>query len=91
MSVTENRRLLPATRRAQVLDVLRRHGTVRISELVDELGVTAITLRRDIEQLAAEGLLQRVHGGATLPPAAPTAPGSAPGTVPAPAPAADAG
>ncbi|MEP7765474.1 substrate-binding domain-containing protein [Sanguibacter sp. 25GB23B1] len=57
---------LPVTRRAQVLDALQEHGTVRVSELVDALGVTAVTVRRDIAQLAEEGLVRRVHGGATL-------------------------
>lgn len=57
---------LPVTRRAQVLDALQEHGTVRVSELVDTLGVTAVTVRRDIAQLAEEGLVRRVHGGATL-------------------------
>ncbi|WP_432492512.1 LacI family DNA-binding transcriptional regulator [Kineococcus auxinigenes] len=75
MSVTDSSRLLPATRRARLMDALQRNGTVRISDLVEELGVTAITLRRDIGQLAAEGLVHRVHGGATL----------LPGTSPEPA------
>lgn len=55
---------LPAGRRAQVLETLARDGIIRISELTDELGVTAVTLRRDLAQLETEGLLVRVHGGA---------------------------
>ncbi|WP_205687434.1 substrate-binding domain-containing protein [Cellulomonas endophytica] len=82
MSVTDSRRVLPVTRRAQLLEALHRQGTVRIADLVDELGVTAITLRRDIGQLAAEGLVRRVHGGATL------LPGVLPSTPEGPAPAA---
>lgn len=57
---------LAVDRRAQVLDVLRRQGSARISELTDALGVAAVTVRRDIAQLAAAGLVRRVHGGATL-------------------------
>jgi DNA-binding LacI/PurR family transcriptional regulator len=74
---------LAVSRRAQVLDALHRHGTVRVSDLAAELDVTPVTVRRDIAQLVAEGLVLRVHGGATLasggtepsePPAAASAP-----------------
>ncbi len=93
MSVTDSGRVLPVTRRAQLLEALHRQGTVRISDLVDTLGVSAITLRRDIGQLAAEGLVRRVHGGATLLPddtASSTGPAGSPDgpTYDAPAPAA---
>ena len=57
---------LPVTRRDQLLDVLRREGTVRVSDIASALGVTPVTVRRDITQLANEGLVRRVHGGATL-------------------------
>lgn len=60
-------RTLAAKRRASILEALRRDGMVRISDLSDKMGVTAVTLRRDIAHLDGEGLLRRVHGGATLP------------------------
>ena len=41
------------------------HGGVRVSELVELLGVSDMTVRRDIDALAARGLVARVHGGAT--------------------------
>ena len=63
---TPVRGALPVTRRAQLLDALHARGTVRVSELVELLGVTAVTVRRDIAQLAKEGLVRRVHGGARL-------------------------
>jgi DNA-binding LacI/PurR family transcriptional regulator len=66
MSVPDTRSPLAITRRVQILDALQREGTVRVSELTDQLGVTAVTIRRDIAQLASEGLVRRVHGGATL-------------------------
>ncbi|WP_367128538.1 substrate-binding domain-containing protein [Saccharothrix sp. HUAS TT1] len=59
-------RTLAADRRASILEALHRDGTVRISDLSERLGVTPVTLRRDIAHLAGEGLLRRVHGGATL-------------------------
>src|SRR4051794_23169310 len=55
---------LPPTRRAHVLASLERDGIVRGSQLIDELGVTPVTVRRDLAQMEDEGLLVRVHGGA---------------------------
>ena len=45
-----------------------RDGKVVAARLVEELGVSEDTVRRDLRELAAQGLVQRVHGGA-LPPA----------------------
>lgn len=55
---------LPTTRHAHILAALARDGGVRVSQLIDELGVTPVTVRRDLAQLEEEGLLLRVHGGA---------------------------
>ena len=55
--------LAPA-RRARILEALTRDKTIRLSDLTEELGVTPVTLRRDLAQLENEGLLVRVHGGA---------------------------
>jgi len=46
---------------------LRRHGAVRVRDLAPVLGVSELTVRRDIAILAERNLLIRVHGGATLP------------------------
>lgn len=62
----DSRSPLAVTRRDQILDLLCQHGTVRVSELADQLDVTPMTVRRDIALLAEAGLLRRVHGGATL-------------------------
>lgn len=56
--------LLAAKRREHVIDTLARDGAVRISQLVDDLGVTPVTLRRDLAQMERDGVLVRVHGGA---------------------------
>ena len=60
--------LLSAERRQAILTALARDGKVLASRLVAELGVSEDTVRRDLRELAAQGLVQRVHGGA-LPPA----------------------
>jgi len=54
------------SRREHILDELRRSGSVRVADLARELGVSELTIRRDIGQLADRGLVTRVHGGATL-------------------------
>lgn len=59
--------LLPAERRERVLAALRSRGTLRVSDIARSLGVTAVTVRRDIAQLADEGAIERVHGGIRLP------------------------
>lgn len=57
---------LARQRQQAILDQVRRDGAVRVSALVEELGVSDMTVRRDIAQLADRGLVVRVHGGATL-------------------------
>jgi DeoR/GlpR family transcriptional regulator of sugar metabolism len=60
--------LLSAERRRAILDALARDGKVVAARLVEELGVSEDTVRRDLRELAAQGLVQRVHGGALAPP-----------------------
>jgi DNA-binding LacI/PurR family transcriptional regulator len=59
--------LFAPQRREQLMDRLRLHGAVRVRDLAVDLGVSELTIRRDIAVLAGRGLLTRVHGGATLP------------------------
>ena len=56
-------------RRAYILRLLQQRGSIRSASLARELGVTDETIRTDLVDLQAQGLLQRVHGGAryTLP------------------------
>lgn len=55
---------LPAERRARILELLRGRGVVRAGELVDVLGVSEVTVRRDLARLERQGLLERTRGGA---------------------------
>src|SRR6476646_8943771 len=57
--------MLARQRQEVILDEVRTTGGVRVSELVERLGVSDMTIRRDIEALAERGLVIRVHGGAT--------------------------
>lgn len=56
--------MLAAQRRARILGELDRDGTVKVSDLVSLLGVSDMTIRRDLAALQREGLLEKVHGGA---------------------------
>ncbi|MBE8522106.1 DeoR/GlpR family transcriptional regulator [Amycolatopsis sp. H6(2020)] len=58
--------MLASERHQLILSLVREHGAVRLTELVERLGVTAVTVRRDVTELADRGLLTRVHGGVTL-------------------------
>jgi DeoR/GlpR family transcriptional regulator of sugar metabolism len=59
-------RALARQRHEVILAELRRRGAVRVSELASLLGVSDMTVRRDLEALDRTGLLDKVHGGATL-------------------------
>lgn len=59
--------ILPAERQRRILDALRSGGGVTVDGLVQLLGVSESTARRDLEQLSERGLLSRTHGGAVLP------------------------
>ncbi|MGH8853036.1 MAG: DeoR family transcriptional regulator [Telluria sp.] len=53
-------------RREAILQLLTRHGAVQVTELVQEFGVSAVTIRSDLSALESQGLAARSHGGATL-------------------------
>src|SRR5258708_23667662 len=56
-------RMLTAERKQYILRALQRDGKVVAKELSEALGTSEDTIRRDLRDLASEGLLQRVHGG----------------------------
>jgi len=55
------------TRRDTIVDLVRQQGFVSIDALADQFEVTPQTIRRDINELCDQGLLERLHGGARLP------------------------
>ncbi len=57
--------MLAQQRHEIILDMIRRDGSVRVRELVDLLEISDMTVRRDLDLLDANGLLTKVHGGAT--------------------------
>lgn len=58
--------LVPAERHQHILRLAFSKRIVRIKDLAQTLGVHEMTIRRDLDTLAEQGLLQRVHGGARL-------------------------
>jgi DeoR/GlpR family transcriptional regulator of sugar metabolism len=56
--------MLTNQRKQYILNILKRDGQVVAKALSQELGLSEDTIRRDLRELAQEGLLQRVHGGA---------------------------
>lgn len=59
-------RALARQRHEVIVAEVRRRGAVRVSELAALLGVSDMTVRRDLEALDEAGLVDKVHGGATL-------------------------
>lgn len=59
--------LLGAGRQSVIIEYLQAHGTVRVRELAKTLGVSEMTIRRDIDALDDRGAVEKIHGGAKLP------------------------
>jgi DeoR/GlpR family transcriptional regulator of sugar metabolism len=57
--------VLARQRQTVILERVREDGGVRVAELARDLGVSDMTVRRDLELLANRGLIEKVHGGAT--------------------------
>ena len=57
--------MLARQRQALILERVRESGAVRVAELAHDLGVSDMTVRRDLEVLHEHGLIEKVHGGAT--------------------------
>lgn len=56
--------MLTSQRKLILLDLLRKEGRIVAKTIAVQLEVSEDTIRRDLRELAGEGLLQRVHGGA---------------------------
>jgi DeoR/GlpR family transcriptional regulator of sugar metabolism len=54
------------TRQKRICELIARRGECSIEELVERLAVSGMTVRRDLQTLAAQGKVIRTHGGAAL-------------------------
>ena len=59
--------MLSSERRRRILEWLQHETGMTVAELSARLDVSASTIRRDLNKLAQEGWLEKIHGGATLP------------------------
>lgn len=58
---------MKSERHQAILNLLKEHHTVSVNDIARDLNVSSMTVRRDLANLASEGLITRVHGGAQLP------------------------
>lgn len=56
--------MLAEERRRHILGHLNRFGTAKVADLVEQFGVSEMTVHRDLNQMVQEGLIDKVHGGA---------------------------
>ena len=54
------------SRTNRILEILTERGRAEVSALAEELGVSQVTMRKDLSELERRGLIQREHGWATL-------------------------
>ncbi len=59
--------MLAEARRAAIVEMLRAAGSVSVAEVQAQLGVSPMTARRDLAELARRGIARRTHGGAVMP------------------------
>ena len=59
--------MLKVERHQALLELCAEHGSASVKEISDALGVSEMTVRRDLSELANMGKLVRVHGGARMP------------------------
>ena len=64
--VTVASRLIPAERRNHIFDLVQKEGSVGVARLSKLLDISEVTIRRDLDLLEQEGVLERTHGGAVL-------------------------
>jgi DeoR/GlpR family transcriptional regulator of sugar metabolism len=66
---------LKEERQQQILEAVQSNRQVTVAELSHQFGVSEVTIRRDLRELADQGVLRRAHGGAVAAaPASPEAP-----------------
>lgn len=65
-SSTHEATMIPAERRNHILDLLQDKEFISINDLTETLGVSHMTIRRDLQRMENEGLIKQVSGGAQI-------------------------
>jgi DeoR/GlpR family transcriptional regulator of sugar metabolism len=50
------------TRQSQILEMVMEADRIEVTELADRIGVSSVTIRKDLDQLVSRGLVRREHG-----------------------------
>ncbi|MDD4082520.1 MAG: DeoR/GlpR family DNA-binding transcription regulator [Sphaerochaetaceae bacterium] len=58
--------LFPNQRREEIVELLKENGSCRVQSLAENFKVTEQTIRQDLELLEQKGIVNRLHGGASL-------------------------
>ena len=66
MKMIGSEKMLAEERFAKILSILEEEGSAEVSRLMEALGTSESTIRRDLNTLDARGMLVKVHGGAVL-------------------------
>lgn len=56
--------MLKEERHFFIINELKNNNIIQVSDIKDKLGVTEMTIRRDLKELEEKGILKRIHGGA---------------------------
>jgi DeoR/GlpR family transcriptional regulator of sugar metabolism len=64
---SQQRRLPAGVRQARLIDLAKQRGFFLVSDIANELGVSEMTIRRDLVELESDGRLARTRGGAVAP------------------------
>lgn len=59
--------MLKAERQQLVYSICAENGSTSVKDISEQLGVSEMTARRDLTELAAAGKVVRIHGGARMP------------------------
>ena len=58
--------MIGTQRQNEILEYIKRHGSISVKEIVKKFYISEATARRDLDALERSGIIRRVFGGATL-------------------------
>src|SRR3954464_11673162 len=65
--MTDKRSMMAEQRQQQIAELAREAGSITVTMLEEEFGISSATARRDLTVLEQQGKVKRTHGGAVLP------------------------